>query len=284
MVSPLLRKTAVNHLVEAGKCSIRRACRLAGISRTAAVYEPKRADEDKELTQRIKELGYQHRRYGYRRITSLLCREGLKVNHKRVYRLWKKEGLGIKRRTKRKKAVTDKGEMKCAEYPNHVWTYDFIDDVTERGNPIRILNVVDEFSREYLAVRVGRSITSEEVIETLDYLSLTRGMATYIRSDNGPEFIAKAVKAWLSKHEAKSIYINPGSPWENSYIESFHGKLRDECLNQEIFSGIKQATEVLENFRQEYNSYRPHSSLGGLSPAEYMRKYRESLKLEALLT
>ena len=285
MVSPLLRRTAVKSLVEQGKCSKRCACRLVNISRSVVAYTCKRPDEEKELIERIKELAHQHRRYGYRRITILLKKEDRRVNQKRVYRLWKIEGLSLKKsRFKRKKVAVIKAEMKRAEYPNHVWTYDFIDDVTEKGNQVRILNVVDEFSREYLAVRVSRSITSQEVIQVLDYLSLKRGMAEYIRSDNGPEFIANAVKEWLEKHGARSIFIRPGSPWENSYIESFHGKLRDECLNQEIFSSIEQAGIVLENWREEYNNYRPHSSLGGLSPSEYTSRYQQSLKLEALVT
>jgi putative transposase len=285
MVSPLLRRTAVKSLVEAGKCSQRCACRLVNISRSVAQYKSKRPQEEKELLERIKELAHQHRRYGYRRIMILLKQEGKRVNHKRIYRLWRVEGLSLrKRRFKKKKVARIKGEMKRAEYPNHVWTYDFIDDVTERGSQIRILNVIDEFSREYLAVRVGRSITSKEVIEVLDYLSLKRGIAEYIRSDNGPEFIANAIKAWLSKRGIRSIFINPGSPWENSYIESFHGKLRDECLNQEIFSSIEQASIVLENWKEEYNNYRPHSALGGFSPLKYMQRYRENLRLEALIT
>lgn len=285
MVSPLLRRTAVNYLVEQGKCSQRRACRLVSISRSVVGYTLRRPDEEKELVERIKELAYQHRRYGYRRITRLLQQEGRRVNHKRVYRLWQLEGLSLKKsRLKKKKVARIKGEMKRAEYPNHVWTYDFIDDVTEKGNQIRILNVIDEFSRECLAIKVGRSITSREVIQVLDYLSLKRGMAEYIRSDNGPEFIAKAVKEWLEKHGAKCIFIQPGSPWENSYIESFHGKLRDECLNQEIFSSVEQAGIVLENWREEYNTFRPHSSLGGLSPLAYMHRYQENLELEALIT
>jgi putative transposase len=284
MVSPLLRRTAVKSLVEQGKCTKRCACRLVNISRSVAEYAYKRPVTEKELIERIKELAHQHRRYGYRRITILLRQEGKRVNHKRVYRLWKIEGLSLKKRFKKKKIARIKGEMKRAAYPNHVWSYDFIDDVTEKGNQIRILNVVDEFSRECLAIRVGRSITSQEVIEVLEYLSLKRGMAEYIRSDNGPEFIARAIKEWLFKHGVRSIFINPGSPWENSYIESFHGKLRDECLNQEIFSSIEQAGIVLENWREEYNNYRPHSALGGLSPSEYVLRYQQSLKLEALVT
>jgi transposase InsO family protein len=283
MVSPLVRKTAVNYIVEAGYAK-RRACRLAGISRTAATYEPKRVDEDKKLIARIKELAYRHRRYGYRRLSYLLEQEGSQVNHKRVYRLWKMEGLSLKKRPRRKKVMQPKSEMKRAEYPNQVWTYDFMDDMTEKGHQVRILNVVDEYSRECLSIKAGRSITSDDVIEVLDYLSLTRGMAEYLRSDNGPEFIAKAVKEWLQRRGAENIFINPGSPWENSYIESFNGKLRDECLNQEVFGNIEQAQEVLESWREEYNNYRPHSSLGGLSPRAYAQRYQENQKLEVLVT
>lgn len=284
MVSPLLRRTAVKYLVEQGKCSQRCACRLVKISRSVVAYEAGKKDEEKELIERIKELAYHHRRYGYRRITRLLQAEGREVNHKRVYRLWQLEGLSLKRKKNKKKAARIKGEMKRAEYPDHVWTYDFMNDVTEKGVQIRILNIIDEFSRECLAIRVGRSITSRDVVQVLDYLSLTRGMAEYIRSDNGPEFVARAIKEWLQKHKVRGIFINPGSPWENSYIESFNGKLRDECLNQEIFSSIEHAGLVLENWREEYNNYRPHSSLGGLSPVAYVRRYQESHNLEALVT
>ena len=284
MVSPLLRRTAVKNLVEQGKCSQRCACRLVKISRTVVAYEARKNNEEKELVERIKELAHQHRRYGYRRITRLLQAEGGKVNHKRVYRLWQREGLSLKRRKAKRKVAMVKGEMKRAEYPNHVWTYDFMNDITEKGTQIRILNVIDEFSRECLAIRVGRSITSRDVVQVLDYLSLIRGTAEYIRSDNGPEFVAKAIKEWLEEHKVRSIFINPGSPWENSYIESFNGKLRDECLNQEIFSNVEQAGMVLEAWREEYNNYRPHSSLGGLSPAVYARRYQENYNLGALVT
>jgi transposase InsO family protein len=283
MVSPLLRKIAVSYLVEAGYAK-RCACRLANISRTAASYVPERAEEDKALLGRIKELAHRHRRYGYRRVMIKLEQEGVKVNHKRVYRLWKMEGLSLKKRPRRKKQAHIEGEMKHAEYPNQVWSYDFMDDVTERGRQIRILNVVDEFSRECLAIKAGKSITSDDVIEVLDYLSLTRGIAEYIRSDNGPEFVAKAVNSWLKTRGAKCLFINPGSPWENSYIESFNGKLRDECLNMEIFTSTEQAKIVLEDWREEYNNYRPHSSLGGLSPRAYLQRYQETQKLEALVT
>ena len=284
MVSPLLRRTAVKYLVEQGKCSQRCACRLVKISRSVVDYKVGQSDEETELMERIKALAYQHRRYGYRRITRLLQAEGREVNHKRVYRLWQFEGLSLKKTRNKKKVARIKGKMKRAEYPNHVWTYDFMNDVTEKGTQIRILNIIDEFSRECLAIRVGRSITSREVVQVLDYLALTRGTAEYIRSDNGPEFVARAIKEWLEEHKVRSIFINPGSPWENSYVESFNGRLRDECLNQEIFSNVEQAGVVLEAWREEYNNYRPHSSLGGLSPAVYARRYQENHNLEALVT
>jgi transposase InsO family protein len=284
MVSPLARRTAVNYLVEQGKCSQRCASRLVGISRTVVRYDTRKAKDDKELIERLRELAHRHQRYGYRRISNMLEQEGQRVNHKRVYRLWHREGLGLRIHKPGKKIARTKGEMQRAQHPNHVWSYDFMDDETVKGAQLRILNVLDEFSRECLAIRVGRSITSQEVIEVLEYLSLTRGMAEYIRSDNGPEFVAKAVSEWLEKRGSKTIFIHPGSPWENSYIESFNGKLRDECLNMEIFDSVEQAGIVLENWRQEYNNFRPHSALAGLSPLHYARRYQENLKLEAITT
>ena len=284
MVSPLARRTAVNYLVEQGNCSQRHASRLVGISRTVVRYNARKAKDNKELIDQMRELAHRYPRYGYRRITSMLEQEGKSVNHKRVYRLWHSEGLVIRKHKSGKKIARTKGEMQRAEYPNHVWSYDFMDDETVKCTSIRILNVLDEFTRECLAIRVGRSITSQEVIEVLEYLFLTRGMAAYIRSDNGPEFVAKAVSEWLDKRGAKTIFIHPGSPWENSYIESFNGKLRDECLNMEIFDSVEQASILLENWRQEYNNFRPHSACGGLSPSNYARRYRETLKLEAITT
>ena len=284
MVGPLARRTAVNYLVEQGNCSQRHASRLVGISRTVVRYDARKPKDDKELIERLREMAHRYQRYGYRRITNVLEQEGQIVNHKRVYRLWHREGLALRKHKPGKKIARKKGEMQRAKYPNHVWSYDFMDDETANGIPIRILNLLDEFTRECLAIRVGRSITSQEVIEVLEYLSLTRGMAEYIRSDNGPEFVAKEVSEWLEKRGAKTIFIRPGSPWENSYIESFNGKLRDECLDMEIFDSIEQAGIVLENWRQEYNNFRPHSACGGLSPSHYGRQWREIHKLEAITT
>ena len=169
-----------------------------------------------------------------------------------------------------------------AEYPNHVWSYDFMEDRTEPGGKLRILNVIDEYTRECLAIRIEPSIPASTVIEVLEWLFLTRGVPKYIRSDNGPEFVAKAVCGWLEKSGCQTLFIEPGSPWENGHIESFNDKLRDECLNCEIFRSGKEAQVIVEAWRQEYNNYRPHSSLGYLTPVEFAKRYYED-KIKAVV-
>jgi len=167
-----------------------------------------------------------------------------------------------------------------AEYPNHVWSYDFVEDRTERGGKLRILVIIDEYTRECLAIKVKPSIPASVVIEVLEWLFLTRGVPKYLRSDNGPEFVSKAVCQWLKEAGSSTLFIEPGCPWENGYIESFNDKLRDECLNREIFRNGNEAQTIVEAFRQEYNNYRPHSSLGYLTPAEFARRYYERHKEE----
>ncbi|GAI02713.1 unnamed protein product [marine sediment metagenome] len=162
-----------------------------------------------------------------------------------------------------------------AGYPNHVWSYDFVEDRTERGGKLRILAIIDEYTRECLAIRVAPSIPASAVIETLEWLFLTCGVPKYIRSDNGPEFVSRAVCQWLETSGCQTLFITPGSPWENGYIESFFDKLRDECLNREVFRNGREAQAIVENWRQEYNNYRPHSSLDYLTPAEFARRYYE---------
>jgi len=170
------------------------------------------------------------------------------------------------------------GIVNKAEYPNHVWSYDFVEDRTERGGKLRILVIIDEYTRECLAIRVEPSIPASVVTWVLGWLFLTRGVPKYIRSDNGPEFIAKAVCQWLESSGCQTLFINPGSPWENGYIESFNDKLRDECLNREIFRNGREAQAIVEAFRQEYNNYRPHSSLNYLTPVDFARRYFERNK------
>jgi len=230
--------------------------------------------DEAKLVRKIHKLAIRHSRYGYRRITVLLRREGWRINKKRVHRIWKPEGLGLpRRRPKRRKMGSTGGIVNKAEHPNHVWSYDFVEDRTERGGKLRILVIIDEYTRECLAIRVKPSIPASAVIEVLEWLFLTRGVPKYIRSDNGPEFIPKAICQWLKESGCQTLFIKPGSPWENGYIESFDDKLRDESLNREIFRNGKEAQTIVETWRQEYNNYRPHSSLGYLTPAEFARRY-----------
>ena len=255
----------------------RQGCELVGVSRSVARYEPQEREGEAELRSRIRELSRRHKRYGYRFVTELLRREGQIVNHKRVYRLWKEEGLALPRkRPKRRRAGETVEVVNKATYRDHVWTYDFVEDRTDKGNKLRMLNVMDEYTRECLAIRVERSIDSFKVRDTLNWLFLTRGVPAHIRSDNGPEFIAKTLKDWLAESGCKTIYIEPGSPWENPYIESFNGKFRDECLNREIFTTAREAQEVVERWRREYNEFRPHSSLGYMTPSEFSLRYGSS--------
>jgi transposase InsO family protein len=212
----------------------------------------------------------QYGRYGYRRITALLKHEGWRVNHKRVERIWRREGLKVpKKQPKRKRLWLNDGS--CIrlrpEYKNHVWSYDFVSTRTYDGRAIRILTILDEYTRECLGMKVARNITSDDVLEYISDLFLLRGIPKHIRSDNGPEFTAKAVRNWLNCIGVKTLYIEPGSPWENGYIESFNGKLRDELLNGEIFMTLLEAKVLIGSWRNEYNHLRPHSSLGYRPPA-----------------
>ena len=221
---------------------------------------------------RIRQLAREHPRYGYRRITALLRREGWSVNRKRVHRLWRREGLRVPQ-VQRKRRRLGHSENSCArrraERPNHVWSYDFIHDQTADGRGLKMLPIVDEYTRECLTIEVERHLTAKDVVSTLEYLFEVRGEPEQIRSDNGPEFIAEAVKAWLARRGAGPLYIEPGSPWENAYSETFNSRLRDEILDREVFETLKEAKVLLEDHRLEYNHRRPHSSLGYRTPAEF---------------
>ena len=270
----------MRYLTKQNRCSQRHACVVIGLPRSLARYITKCRKDEAELIKKIHKLAIRHSRYGYRRITVLLRREGFRVNKKRVHRIWKSEGLGLpRRRPKRRRMGSTGGIVNKAEYPNHVWSYDFVEDRTERGGKLRILVIIDEYTRECLAIRVEPSIPASVVTRVLEWLFLTRGVPKYIRSDNGPEFIAKAVCQWLESSGCKTLFINPGSPWENGYIESFNDKLRDECLNREIFRNGREAQAIVENWRGEYNNYRPHSSLDYLTPAEFARRYYEKKRV-----
>jgi transposase InsO family protein len=225
------------------------------------------------------ELARQHPRYGYRRITALLRQEGWQVNRKRVQRLWREQGLKVpqKQSKRRRLGSSEQGrQQKRAERLNQVWSYDFVMDQTEDGRRLKMLPIVDEYSRECLEIEVSRSLTAEDVVSVLARLFVDRGEPEYIRSDNGPEFIADVVKQWLQKSGVKTLYIEPGSPWENAYSESFNSRFRDELLDRELFTSMLEAKVLVSEYKQEYNQQRPHSSLNYQTPAAFAATLRKS--------
>ena len=248
----------------------RRACRVIGQHRSTQRRRLRPRSDEKRLTADIVRLASIYGRYGYRRITALLLQEGWRVNAKRVERIWRREGLKVPhRQPKRGRLWLNDGS--CIRlrptHRGHVWSYDFVAERTHEGKAFRMLTVIDEFSRECLAIHVQRQIKSDDVLAVLAELFIQHGPPEHIRSDNGGEFTATAVREWLGRIGVKTLYIEPGSPWENGYCESFNGKLRDELLNGEIFYALKEAQIVIENWRQHYNTVRPHSSLGYIPPA-----------------
>ena len=250
--------------------SERRACRVLQQPRSTQRLRPYLADDEPRLVSRIIELAERYGRYGYRMITGLLRLEGWKVNHKRVERLWRREGLKVpKKQPKRARLWLNDGS--CIrlrpQHKDHIWSYDFVATRTADGRAVRLLNIIDEYTRECLSIRVARHITSEGVFEELSNLFIVRGIPQHIRSDNGSEFAAKELRRWLSDVGVTTLFIEPGSPWENGYVESFNGRLRDELLNREIFTTLFEARALIEGWRREYNEIRPHSSLGYRPPA-----------------
>ncbi len=263
------------HIMESLSISQRRACQALGQYRTTQRYLPHIGTEEEQLTGRIIELASKYGRYGYRRITALLNNEKeCRVNHKQVERIWRKEGLKVpQKQPKRGRLWLNDGS--CIrlrpEHKDHVWSYDFVMARTSDGKSFRVLNIIDEYTRECLAMDVKRKITSQDVADRLFDLFIFQGIPEHIRSDNGPEFTAKAVRNWLERLGVKTLFIEPGSPWENGYVESFNGKLRDELLNREIFTTLTEAKVLIEQWRKEYNQVRPHSSLGYRPPAPETR-------------
>lgn len=231
---------------------------------------PKKRDDEDALTAAIIKLTTKYGRYGYKRITALLRRDGWHINHKRVFRIWRREGLKVpQKQAKRARLWLNDGS--CVrlrpQYRNHVWAYDFVQDRTRDGRKIRMLTVIDEHTRECLAIKVARRLNSKDVLEVLADLMVVHGVPDHIRSDNGSEFTAKAVREWLGKVGVKTLFIEPGSPWENGYNESFNGRLRDECLNMELFNNLLEAKTIIEYWRKHYNTIHPHSSLRYRPPA-----------------
>jgi putative transposase len=264
----------VDHVVAKHGVSERFACRVLGQHRSTQRKLPTTTDDEAALTADIIALATQYGRYGYRRIAALLRDAGWVVNVKRVERIWRREGLKVpQKQPKRGRLWLADGS--CVrlrpQHPNHVWSYDFVEDRTHNGRRYRMLNIIDEFTRECLAIRVSRKLKGADVIDVLSDLFILRGIPGHIRSDNGPEFAAKAVRDWIEAVGARTAYIERGSPWENGYCESFNSKLRDELLNGEIFYTLQEAKVIIEKWRCHYNTLRPHSSLAYRPPAPEVR-------------
>ncbi len=256
------------------QASERRVCRVLEQPRSTQRRPVVVGTDEAALREQMIAIACEYGRYGYRRVTALLRDEGWKVNHKRVERLWRQEGLKVpKKQPKRRRLWLNDGS--CIRlrpmYRNHVWSYDFVAERTTDGRPIRMLNIVDEYTRECLKICIGRQVKAADVIYELSELFVERGAPDFLRSDNGSEFTAESVREWLQPLGVKTLFIEPGSPWENGYIESFNGKMRDELLNGEIFDTILEAKVITERWRKTYNTVRPHSSLGYRPPAPQVR-------------
>ena len=270
MVSPSSRRRAVKQMIEEGLGRTAQACRALELGRSSYYRASVRSERSVEMERRIGQMSLEHPRYGYRRVTAMLRREGEEINAKRVQRVRRAEGLQVRERQKRmKRAGQSTAQRQRAEKINAVWSWDFVEDQTENGTRFRVLTLIDEYSRVCLATHAGWSIRAVDVITVVEAAMVRHGRPGHIRSDNGPEFIAYAIRDWLKAGRIGTIYITPGSPWENAYIESFHDKLRDECMNRELFGSLREAQVILGQWRLEYNERRPHSSLGYRTPVEY---------------
>jgi putative transposase len=275
-VSPERRRRTVEDVrrrLGPEQVSERRACRVLGQPRNTQRYRPcRRADEERLLAQ-MRQLARQRPRFGSPRIHRELVASGWRVNHKRVHRLWKEEQMQVPRKQHRRRRLPGNSENGCvrhrAERVNHVWSYDFLTDRTEDGRRLKLLVVIDEYTRECLAIEIDRSFTAQDVIGILQYLFAVRGTPEYLRSDNGPEFVAQTVRHWLAAAGVATLFIAKGSPWENGYVESFNGKLRDELLKRELFLSLQEARWVVDRWRLDYNHRRPHSALDYQTPAAY---------------
>ena len=255
---------------------LRRACALFRTARSGLRLESKRTSNDAPVVGRMRQLASQYPRYGYRMIQLLLVKQGVQMSASRAHRLWASAGLQVPRKRPRKRVATGRPRPTPPNSPNHVWAIDFVFDTLADGRSLKCLTVVDEWTRECLAIDVGSGIRSERVIEQLSRLVSLRGAPRYLRSDNGPEFVSGALLRWMIKEGIDTAFIDPGKPWQNGTNESFNGRFRDECLGMEWFRSRTEARAVIETWRKHYNNVRPHSSLGGLTPSEFMTQFKES--------
>jgi putative transposase len=268
MVSARVRREQVAY-VEGRGLSRRRACALLSVARSTLGYQSRLAQKDAPVITAMRELATQYPRYGYRRIQVFLQRRGLEMSADRVHRLWRQERLQVPRRRPRRRVVSHRPRPLPAAGANHLWAYDFVFDACANGQQLKCLTVVDEYTRECLAIDVASSIRSGRVIDVLSRLIAVHGAPRYLRSDNGPEFVSRAILRWLHGADIDTVPIDPGKPWQNGLNESFNGKFRDECLSMHWFKNPVDAKIVIEGYRRHYNEVRPHSSLGQLTPAEF---------------
>jgi putative transposase len=273
---PGARRIAVSYTVGSFGLSIRRSCRLVGMWRATYAYQPKGKD-DKVLRLRLRELAEQRRRFGCPRLHVMLKRESLVINHKRTERIYREEGLSLRLKKRKKKAAVLRTILPQAEHADQRWSMDFAADSTLTGRRFRALAIVDDYSRECPAIEVDNSIPGTRVLDVLERLAETRGLPEVITVDNGPEFTGKTLDEWAYRRGIKLNFIRPGKPVENAYAESFIGRLRDECLNENWFSSVREAKDIIETWRRDYNEIRPHSSLDNLSPKEFMETREKTL-------
>lgn len=277
MVKPAAYRRAAGFVMAEFKTSARRACRILGLPRSSWAYRSRRLPAT-ELVTKLRELAEARPKAGYRMLCDLL-RRTMRVNHKRIYRLYREEGLAVRRKRRRRRAAIQRAALLPATHPNQRWSMDFVHDRTWAGRKFRVLVVLDEFTREALALLVDTSITGARVARALDELAATRGLPQIVITDNGSEFAGRALDEWASTRGVKQHFIHPGKPVQNAYCESFNGKLRGECLDVHWFTDLADARTKIEVWRQDYNEVRPHSSLDGMSPFEYACKFNQGLTL-----
>lgn len=274
MVTPAALRNIVIHLKEVFQFSERRACVIVGLCRSSCRYQAKPKNDD-EIRSRLRELAEQRRKFGAPRLHTMLRREGHLINHKRTERLYREEGLSLRLKKRKKRISHLRVVMDRPERINQHWSMDFVSDSLYNGRRFRVLTVVDDLSRECPVLEVDHSLTGKRVTRVLERITLTRGLPEAITVDNGPEFISKALDLWASENDVKLRFIQPGKPTQNAYIESFNGKFRDECLNDNVFVSLHSAQNIIEKWRQDYNTERPHSSLNDLTPEEFVAIFKD---------
>jgi len=285
LVDPERRRRTVKEVrrrLGPDRVSERKACRVLGQPRSTQRYESRKPSQDEALLKEMRRITHRRPRFGCPRVYDELTKRGWQVNRKRVHRLWKQEHMQIARKQQKRRRLPGHSGNGCIRHrpmhKDHVWSYDFLTDRTEDGRQLKLLAVIDEHTRESLAIEVGRSFTAPKVVDVLRYLFALRGRPQHVRSDNGPEFVSRVVRRWLDQAEVGPLFIAKGSPWENGYIESFNARIRDELLNRELFLSVTEAQWVIDRWRNDYNHHRPHSSLNYQTPAAFAAVCTDSIR------